>query len=403
MSLSKTVLQLIDLGKKDFESPEKRRMYRIANLFTLNAIFWMLFSVAVDLISGNAHKSQGVFVLPFLVLFEILVLIINRKGNPELALTLLNVSTNIVLTYFSIRGGEESLVHVHFISAIIGTTIMFSGRDSLKFYYLNLLFLAACIITTFLFFMSGQESALPKEMVESSRDMHVMIVMFLSVLFSFVVINTFSRKQKELRKALEEKEILLSEVFHWVKNNMAVILGLINLKKNQSENPDTIEALAQCHMRVMSMAMVHNRIYKNKSLHHISLDSYLNELADEVMSSLKENKEIELTKDLSEVNTDITIAIPVGLITNEVLTNSYKHAFSNGKGKVLVEIRLHATDPQKAQLRIRDNGPGLPLIDPANTDSLGMTLIHSLCEQIDAKYRFINDGGLVFEMEFPLS
>lgn len=400
MDVLKPILKLADLGRAPLPDQIQRRLFRATNLLTINAMFWLLFAVAYDFVNGNISTSLGPKVLPPVVLFQFLVLWLNVKGKTNLAITLLNLSCGTILTFFSIRDGADSMVHLHFISVIIGTTIMFARKESVVYFFINFGFTLACIILVLVSFqLKWNTVPFTKEELESTRNLHFFILLFVSLFFSVIVIITFSRQQNELKKALHEKEILLSEVFHRVKNNMAVILGLINLKKYQSENPETIDALHQCHMRVMSMAMVHNRIYHSKSLHRIELDAYLKELSQEILNSMGDQKQIEIFQDYDSVLCDIAVAIPLGLITNEILTNAYKHAFPDNKGKI--EIRLKEQNKQ-IQFSIKDDGRGLP-DKKSNSDSLGMTLIDALCEQVDAKYSFTNDHGLLFEMKFALS
>lgn len=396
------LLKIIDLGHAPPPEPYRRRLYRATNLFTINAMFWMAFAVFFDFLFTDEHVSNGKKVLPYVILFQLLVLWINRKGFSHLAISLLNMSCGIVLTYYSIRDGEASGVYMHFISALLGISIIFSNRESRIYFYLNTVFLFCCISIVITGFIAGWESIYLSETdLRNSRIMNFSISAVVSLIFSFIVIAHFSRQQKDLRKALEEKEVLLAEVFHRVKNNMAVILGLLNLKKQQSDNPETQEALQQCHMRVMSMAVVHNKIYQNKSLHDLSLNEYIVELSDEILNSLSQKDDFNLDRKLEPVRAHISVAIPLGLIINEVITNACKHA-KNVKGeKLTLSITLQKT-PEGAALSIKDNGQGLNQINPVTNESLGMTLIHSLSEQIDGRLTFHYNKGLEFFLEFPL-
>lgn len=402
MQLKKFLYLVADLGSNPFTDSGKSRLYRAANLFVLNALFWMLYSFLWDLFDNAEDDSIGIYVLPWIMAFQLFVLWLNRKGNTFLALTLLNFSSSSMLVFFAVRAGEEAGIHFHFISLIIGTCVMFAYKEARNYFILNLAF----ALVAFILLIYGFKN-IPPEYIQSpeeliiTRRVHFSIVTFVTVFFSFIVLVIFNRQEKELRKALEEKETLLSEVFHRVKNNMAVILGLINLKKNQSHSEEAVEALLQCHMRVMSMAMVHNRIYENKSLNNIQLDLYLSELSEEVLNSLNAENLIELKKDLHPTKSDISKAIPIGLIVNEVITNAFKHGFKSHSGKLEIHLHSNSETNGKALLIIKDNGPGIAIEKTANTDSLGMSLIYSLSEQIDGECTFSNEDGLIFRLTFP--
>lgn len=396
-------LRMSDLGRTAPEDPHERRMYRAANLFIINAIFWMLVSVVVDYFDGGPFPNLGSIVIPVIAVFNLVPLYLNFKGKTGLALTILNFVSCAVLTFFSIRDGEESSVHLHFISAIIGTTVMFNHRDYRKELLFNLAFLFIGICITFTgFVLEWPHIEMSASELNNARAMHFIIVAFVAVFFSVVVVNTFQQQQKELQKALKEKDLLLSEVLHRVKNNMAVIISLLNLKKNMSDDLETVEALEQCRMRVMSMAMVQQRIYNTKSFVHIDLHEYLSELCDEVIGSFPQARSVQVSKKLESCRVNINKAIPIGLIVNEVITNAFKHGFKGRTEDLALHIELYHSSEGKFQMLISDNGFGIAKTDFSESDTMGMMLIYSLSEQVDGECQFENKQGTVFTLNFPI-
>lgn len=206
--------------------------------------------------------------------------------------------------------------------------------------------------------------------------------------------------QNEIKKALAEKEVLLSEIHHRVKNNLAVISGMMQLQLYDEINPSVQEKLNDGMLRIQTMANIHELLYNNKSFAKLSFRDIIHRLANNVTAAMSGNKEIDLKIDSDSVDLNINQAIPCSLIINEVLTNIFKHAFKNReKGKIEISID---TKERKVDLVISDDGIGLP--DDFNLDdnqSLGKNIIKILSEQLDADFKLYNSGnGTTFELHF---
>jgi two-component sensor histidine kinase len=199
---------------------------------------------------------------------------------------------------------------------------------------------------------------------------------------------------------LKEKEVLLAEVFHRVKNNMNIVTSLLNLKKEISNSQEVKDALEDCRNRVFSMALVHQTIFNNNSIVELNFKAYIESLTTEIKNSLGSNKPVDIHLDTELVMLDLSTAIPCGLILNELITNSFKYASSDDKSLV-IDIKMRQLN-NTVELEVRDNGKGLPDNWKQNSYSLGMELISSLCEQIDGTHQFKNDKGLVFNLSFKL-
>ena len=227
------------------------------------------------------------------------------------------------------------------------------------------------------------------------------ILSFLSALaFNITLVMESIAQENLIKKMLKEKEVLLAEVFHRVKNNMNIVTSLLNLKKEISTSQEVKDALEDCRNRVFSMALVHQTIFNNNSILELNFKAYIESLTTEIKNSLRSNRPVEISLDAELVMLDLSNAIPCGLILNELITNSFKYAGSNDK-PLVINIKLSQHN-NLVELIVRDNGTGLPENWEQNSHSLGMELINSLCEQIDGTLQFKNDHGLVFNLVFNL-
>ncbi len=202
----------------------------------------------------------------------------------------------------------------------------------------------------------------------------------------------------KLRASLDEKDVLLKEVHHRVKNNLQVISSLLSLQSNSVEHKGASEALRESQNRVKSMALIHEKLYRSGDLAKIDFAEYARNLAHFLHRSYEiENRKIKLNMDLSKVYLGINTAIPCGLILNELVSNCFKHAF---KGKEAGEIKISLQSRDKAlYLIVRDNGVGLPgEIEITNTKSLGMRLVANLVKQLKGTIDVIVDGGTEFKI-----
>jgi PAS domain S-box-containing protein len=211
------------------------------------------------------------------------------------------------------------------------------------------------------------------------------------------------RKKAEdrLQSSLREKEVLLREVHHRVKNNMQVISSLLNLQSRHLRDPRIIEAFRNSQRRIRSMALIHERLYQSSDLSRIEFSQYLRNLATHLFHSYQvDANRVRLRMDAEPVYVNINTAIPCGLIVNELVSNSLKHAFPEGRsGEVAVELRRV---PENGYLlRVRDDGIGFPDgLDIRRTETLGMQVVTTLVSQIDASIDLNREPGTDFTVHF---
>lgn len=217
----------------------------------------------------------------------------------------------------------------------------------------------------------------------------------------YIDITDQKRAEEQIKQSLREKEVLLAEIHHRVKNNLAVITGLLELQAYNTSSVGARNVLQESQMRINSIALIHEKLYQNEDLSSISFDVYLKELTEVIVSSMETgDKKIELHIDAPPIHLTINQAIPCGLILNELITNAYKHAFPDtGEGNIYVELRQAE---ESLLLLVRDDGVGLPDdFDLEEPKSLGMTLISTLSRQLNGTHTF-NRGseGTEFELQF---
>lgn len=217
------------------------------------------------------------------------------------------------------------------------------------------------------------------------------------------------KKEEEIKKSLKEKESLLKEIHHRVKNNMQIISSLINLQANTTKDTKVKQKFFQCRSRIKAMALVHDRLYRSSSLSKIDFSSYIQTLSTHLMSlNQASEKGINLHLNLDEIYLDISKSIPLGLITNELISNSFRHAFPEQSlfNKIIeepkkVQVNLKKKENNEIELMVKDNGIGLPenFKDKAR-ESLGMSLIQDLVKQIKGKIKIDGSKGTTVKINF---
>lgn len=207
--------------------------------------------------------------------------------------------------------------------------------------------------------------------------------------------------EANLHESLQEKEILLKEIHHRVKNNLQMVSGLLNLQGRHAGDETVRDLYRESENRVMSMALIHENLYNNRDLGRINFANYVRSLVGSISSSYRqEEKEIGFIFDLEEGDLVIDTAIPAGLIINELITNAYKHAFS-GRQDGEVRIAFHGSKGSGYVLTVADNGVGMPAgRDPGSFSSLGLNLVRTLVELLGGRLEIHRENGTMFRITF---
>jgi len=199
---------------------------------------------------------------------------------------------------------------------------------------------------------------------------------------------------------LEEKEWLVREIHHRVKNNLQMVISLLNAQTEYLNNPSALHAIKESRERMQAIAILHQKLYKVEDSTKINIRSYIHELVENIRQGFDKSERIHFQVEVANIGLDMSQSVPLGLILNEAITNAIKYAYpKNTKGSI--QISLQQIEGQQLQLIIADRGRGLPEgFDIEHHHSLGMQLIKLFAEQLDGELIFINRNGLEVVLNF---
>ena len=219
--------------------------------------------------------------------------------------------------------------------------------------------------------------------------------------FRGIIIDISDLKNAEDRivASLKEKEVLIQEINHRVKNNMQIISSLLSLQANHTSSDEAAEILKESRGRVKSMAMIHEKLYHSSNLSRLNMAEYLNNLVGDILRSYSSvSSKVSSNVDVDDIYLNINTALPMGLMVNELVSNSIKHAFPEGEGNISIKLEY---DGEKYILTVSDNGIGLPGdVDPFESSSLGLKLVNSLSIQLEGDLSVLRDGETTFILNF---
>ncbi len=207
--------------------------------------------------------------------------------------------------------------------------------------------------------------------------------------------------EEYLKKSLEEKDVLLREVHHRVKNNMQIISSILRMQSRNIEDPKLKDILQESQNRIHTMALIHENLYNHESLANIKFSSYIKSLSGNIARTYaRQPANIKFDYQMDDAYLPIDTAIPCGLIINELISNSFKYAF-NGNPKGTIGIYFKELTENEYQLIVSDDGIGIPdKIDITKTKSLGMKILHKLVQQIDGILQSDFSNGTKFTITF---
>ncbi|MEI6044101.1 MAG: histidine kinase dimerization/phosphoacceptor domain -containing protein [Chloroflexota bacterium] len=224
-------------------------------------------------------------------------------------------------------------------------------------------------------------------------------------------LTSYKQVEEQLKASLYEKEALLKEVHHRVKNNLQIISSLLKLQSHSVQEPKTLALFRESQNRVKSMALIHEKLYQTKNLSRIDFAEYIQSLVTHLFRTYRVGlNNVNLTVKAIDVWLSMDQAIPCGLLVNELISNSLKYAFPTiepplEKGEIKIVLEVVVKEQNWFSLLVEDNGIGLPLeVDPYHSNSFGMVLVRTLVEQLDGQMEFSNNTpqGVSFKFSFKL-
>jgi two-component sensor histidine kinase len=243
-----------------------------------------------------------------------------------------------------------------------------------------------------------QETEIKKQRTRQTMVIIISGLLLLLLFLSYKAIQNNVKKNKLLQQQNREKEFLLKEIHHRVKNNLEIVSSLLALQSAEINDPKIIEAMQESQNRVHSMSMIHQNLYQGESLSSIEMKGYFENLANYVLDAFGVENQVKVLFEMDRLELDVDTAIPIGLIVNELLTNSLKHAFPNEK-EGTIRIGLNRKGAQ-LYMKVADNGVGTTSFDKMQGSGFGTRLIQLLTQQLDGKINITIDKGTLVSFEF---
>ncbi|MFP9114462.1 histidine kinase dimerization/phosphoacceptor domain -containing protein [Flavobacterium sp. RHBU_3] len=208
-----------------------------------------------------------------------------------------------------------------------------------------------------------------------------------------------NRQNKILQQLVDEKEWLLKEIHHRVKNNLQIVISLLNSQSAYLDNEDALLAIQNSQNRMHAMSLIHQKLYQTENLSSIDMAWYIKELVNYLTDCFVTDSTIRFEIDTDNIELDVAQAVPLGLILNEAISNAIKYAFPDKRG--LISIGFKKTKECEYLLKIADNGVGLPEnFENEERDSLGMNLMTGLAQQLDGDFNIVSDNGVTITINF---
>jgi two-component sensor histidine kinase len=207
--------------------------------------------------------------------------------------------------------------------------------------------------------------------------------------------------ENKLKTSLKEKEILLSELYHRTKNNMQVISSMLVLQATVCNDENVKRVINNVTVKIKAMSLVHQKLFQSKDLSNIKLKEYIGEVVQVIIQIYEKNNKVTVEEKIDDISVLIDIATPLGLIISELVSNSFKHAFSKDKNGI-IKINIFKDSKNNIEIRYSDNGGGLTdNFDFESTKCLGLKIIKDLVRyQLQGNIDYINDGGFVCIIRF---
>ena len=398
--------------QKEYDDVLVKRI-TLTNQFSFVAIFVFLFTGINNFVLGDVYSAV---LIECLVPVALLSFYLNKKTLHRFSVSFLCITVSIAIFYFDSYSGILSGSYLYYFPLTLALAFVFDIKEDKKIMLFHFLIIISFLFINLLTDYNLFRSDFLTDEKRSQMFLFNLLFSVSSVGFFILIMIQSNLKEKQLflnrieerrlsektiQDALTEKNVLIAELHHRVKNNLAIISGLFSLKLNDDLHEDAKKVLLESRNRVRSMALIHNRLYNSGNLTDVNFDEYAKELINEINVSYPAvANSVKINTEIKNVILNVNAAIPCGLILNEVLTNCFKHAFKEkSEGQIEVSF-VHEND--NLNMRVKDNGCGLPL-DYNKKQSLGITVIEALSEQLDGSFNFSNDNGTSFELNFKYS
>lgn len=399
----------IGIRPGDDEKSIKRLM--LINQYTFITFILFLVNGISDFMLG--YFKEAVFLEASAIIF-IFTLYLNKYRHHVISITFLFIFISLTIFYFGSLAGVQSGDYLYYFPLVISISFAFDFKKHRRImFFLFVFILGLMLINMFTY----DEMPEHERVNDSSRyKMFVVNLMLSSATLGFFIyltiknnemigelyeqrLNEKEKNEALIQKSLIEKDLLMAELHHRVKNNLAIMVGFFNLRMNTTDNEEARSILLESKNRVNSMALIHNHLYHKEDVSEIDFDIYIKDLVNEIKTSYPSlANTIMVECDIANITLDLNTAVPCALILNELLTNCYKHAFKN-RVNGLIRIEFKPLREREFKLHVSDNGVGLEN-QKENQNSMGMSVIEALTQQLNGTHTYTTDKGTAFELVF---
>ena len=399
-----------NLGMKPEYDLKQIKRFTLINQYMVIAFIVYMINALTDFLYG--YLLDAAILSGSALLFAVPIYL--KKQHHSISITLIFIYISLTIFYFGTFASIQAGDYLYYFPLVLAISFAFDFKQDKKIMIFLFCFITLLLLVYAFLYGSSADIAM-----ESRTERYQMFLINLTVstatvgFFVYLTVQDnrinnefFEQRLKEkeeseaiIKKTLAEKEILLQELHHRVKNNLAVIVGYFNLKLNGTSNSEARAVLLESKNHVNSMALIHNRLYKTGNFVDIDFATYLKDLLLEIRESYPSMFDSVIVKThIEDVKLNLNTAVPCALILNELLNNCYKHAF-NTIEKGVIQIDLYTNAHEELTLSVKDNGVGLKK-DFDKHDSLGLSVITGLSEQLNGTCRFFNDSGTCFTLVF---
>jgi|GEM_PF-3524850 len=397
-------------GIKPEHDQKQTKRFTLINQYLAVTITVYFLNALSDFLYG--YIMESIMLLCSGAVFSILFYF--KKQHNKFVILASFVYASLTIFYFGTVANIQAGDYLYYFPLVLAISFIFDFEKDKAIMVFLFFFVSALLLIYAFTYKSSEEISMVSETARYQMFVINLIISAATVGF-FIYLTIQENKtnnrlyeqrlqEKEAsealtKKTLAEKEVLLQELHHRVKNNLAVIVGYFNLKLNGTENEEARAVLLESRNLVNSMALIHNRLYKTGNFSEVNFTTYLKDLLVEIQASYPSIANyVDVKTHIEDVKLNLNTAVPCALILNELLNNCYKHAFKTTKtGLIHIDLLINKND--ELTLSVKDNGVGLKE-DFDKHDSLGISVIHGLSEQLNGKCRFFNDGGTCFTLVF---
>lgn len=406
------------MSKPALHIQSKESRERIINQFCRLIAISSLVSVVIYIFLEMYLLS---FITGFIGVLFLYFLNLNKKGKFKVSRAAIVITTNLGILFFSLYLGFESGIYLYLYVTPLLIYLLYDF-DEKK----GVAAVFACYLSTFLAiylipqFVKVNSALLDPNLVKliysfnfcSAFALCFGIVTYFANNNSRYIVNLIKHQtllmkeahlrvesEEKLKKSLKEREVLLGEIHHRVKNNLAIISALISMQMDNLKEDSSKRIFEDTKGRIYAMSLIHNQLYHNKSFAKIEFSQYVRSFCANIAQSYQAGRNIEIEQLIEDIEIDIKTAIPLALIINELITNSFKHAFSDQQlGKITIGLMQMENDFLKCW--ISDTGIGMKE-EIVQNGGMGMDIVTSLTEQIDGKLTYEKSNGSNFTLIFP--